>query len=171
MELDEAISKRRSVRQFLSREVPDSLLDQLLEAAVLAPSEGNVQAWQFYVVKNEKIKRRLAEAAYGQMFVAEAPVTIVVCIDSEATAPYGRRGKELYSIQSTAAAVENMLLKAVSVGLGCCWVGAFNEKEVAEILEVKTTVRPVIMIPVGYPAENPPPRGRKPLKDLIFFIE
>ncbi len=171
MELAEAILKRRSVRQFQRKEVPDSVIETILEAAVRAPSEGNLQPWKFCVIKNEKIKKALADAALGQMFVAEAPVVIVVCIDAQATAPYGRRGLELYSIQSTAAAIENILLTVVSLNLGACWVGAFRENEVHATLDLDKTLRPVALIPVGYPAESPPPRRRKSLEEVTFYVE
>lgn len=171
MELVEAIRERRSIRSFQKKEVPEGVVNILLEAAILAPSEGNLQSWRFYVVRNEKVKQKLAAAAFGQSFVAEAPVTVVVCIDLEAAAPYGKRGKELYAIQSTAAAIENMLLTAVSVDVGTCWVGSFKEEEVKAILGLDTRTRPVALIPVGYPAESPSARGRKPLEDVCTFVE
>lgn len=171
MELYEALRKRRSIRAFQDKEVPPDCIDRMLHAAVLAPSEGNVQPWQFFVVTNRRIKRKLAEAALNQMFVAEAPVVIVVCIDVNATAPYGRRGRELFSIQSTAAAIEHMLLTAVSLNLGTCWVGSFREGEVSAVLNVQSTLRPVALIPVGYPAESPPQRRRKSVEDVAFYVE
>lgn len=171
MELCEAIRKRRSIRAFEDRKVPQDCIDSMLEAAVHAPSEGNVQPWQFFVVTNERVKRRLAEAALNQMFVARAPVVIVVCINLNATAPYGRRGRELFSIQSTAAAVENMLLSAVSLNLGTCWVGSFREGDVSAVLNLRSAVRPVALIPVGYPAESPQKRRRKSVEDVAFYVE
>ncbi len=171
MELCETIRERRSIRAFQDTEVPEECIHQILEAATLAPSEGNLQSWRFFVVKNKKFKRKLAEAALGQMFVAEAPVTVVVCINFEDTAPYGRRGKELYSIQSSAAAIENMLLTAVSLNLGACWVGAFREDDVKTVLDLEPSIRPVALIPIGYPAERPSSRGRKSVEEVTFFIE
>ncbi|KYK35600.1 MAG: nitroreductase family protein [Theionarchaea archaeon] len=171
MELHEAIRERKSIRAFVKKEIPPEYVTRILEAAILAPSEGNLQSWRFFVVKNEEIKKRLADAALGQMFVVEAPVTIVVCINLKDEAPYGRRGRELYAIQSSAAAIENMLLTAVSLGLGACWVGAFREEAVRAVLNLENAVRPVALIPVGYPAESPSPRGRKSVKEVTFFVE
>jgi nitroreductase len=171
MKLSEAIQKRRSIRAFQDKNVPQELLDIILEAGIRAPSEGNLQSWRFFVVRNQRIKDLLAVAALDQMFVAEAPVVVVVCIDCAVTAPYGRRGRELYSIQSTAAAIENMLLTVVSLGLGACWVGAFKEERVHEILDLEPTLRPVALIPVGFPAESPPLRGRRSVKAVSFSVE
>ena len=171
MDVNEAIEKRRSVRAFQEKEVPERFLDLLLKAAISAPSEGNLQPWRFYVIRNERIRQELARAAHNQMFVAEPPVLIVVCIDLDATAPYGKRGRELYSIQSTAAAIEHILLTAVSLNLGTCWVGAFEEDGVSAVLNLKSSLRPVALIPVGYPAESPLRRGRRPVDDVTHFIE
>lgn len=171
MELSKAIQTRQSIRAFQDKAVPGNVIDTILNAAIKAPSEGNLQPWRFFVVTNERVKQNLAIAALDQMFITEAPVVVVVCIDLTATAPYGTRGKELYSIQSTAAAIENILLTVTSLGLGACWVGAFREEKVSAILDLDNNVRPVALIPMGYPAEHPPSRGRKLVKDVTFFVE
>ncbi len=89
-----------------------------------------------------------------QEFLSQAPVTIVVCIDLDiAESKYKERGLELYSKQSTAAATENMFLAATYLGLGACWVGGFFEEEVKEILELPSNLRPVVLLPIGYPDE------------------
>ena len=171
MELSKAIQARQSIRAFQDAPVPDHLIDTILNAAIRAPSEGNLQPWRFFVVKNERVKQALAIAALDQMFIAEAPVVVVVCIDLGATAPYGTRGKDLYSIQSTAAAIEHILLTVTSLELGACWVGAFKEEKVTALLDLDDRIRPVALIPMGYPAEHPPSRRRKPVKDVTVFVE
>jgi nitroreductase len=171
MELFEAIQTRRSIRKFKEDEVPRNKVRIILESAILAPSEGNLQSWRFYVVTNKEVREELAVAALDQDFVAQAPVVIVVCTDLQAVAPYGRRGRELYALQSTAAAIENMLLTAVSQDLGACWVGAFKEDRASRILNLKTNVRPVALVAVGYPAEEPPSRGRTPAEAVSVFVE
>ncbi|MBU6997641.1 MAG: nitroreductase family protein [Theionarchaea archaeon] len=171
MELFEAIQTRRSIRTFREDEVPRNKVKIILESAILAPSEGNLQSWRFYVVTNKEVKEELAKAALDQKFVAQAPVVIVVCTNLQAVTPYGKRGRELYALQSTAAAIENMLLTAVSQGLGACWVGAFREDKVARILNLKTTLRPVALVAVGYSAEEPPSRGRIPVEAVSVFLE
>ncbi len=152
MDLFEAIKERRSIRNYLKNDVPDDMVESLLEAATWAPSEGNVQSWRFYVVKNRDVKKKLARAALNQEFVAEAPLVIVVCVDLDvAASSYGQRGINLYCLQSSGAAIQNMLLAAYALGLSTCWVGAFREGEVCETLKLPKKIRPVAIIPVGYP--------------------
>lgn len=159
---------RRSIRAFLDRDISEEDVEILVEAACWAPSAGNRQPWEFVVVRDEANKRSLAEAAYGQSFIAEAPVVFVVCADPGRSASrYGRRGTELYCIQDTAAAVQNLLLTAKANGLGSCWVGAFDESRAAEAVGAPRGVRPVAIVPVGHPAERPPPRPRRRLSEVI----
>ncbi|RLF49139.1 MAG: nitroreductase family protein [Thermoplasmata archaeon] len=166
----DAIKGRRSIRKFLSKNIDDETVVFLLECANLAPSAGNLQARDFIVVRNSEIKKELARAAYGQEFVAEAPVTVVFCANFSRIAPYGKRGVELYCIQDVSAAVENFLLAAHALGLGTCWVGAFDEERVSEILSLKDDQRPLAIVPIGYPAEKPKGRGRIDIKRIIAWI-
>ncbi|HIE48213.1 TPA: nitroreductase family protein, partial [Candidatus Bipolaricaulota bacterium] len=150
--------------------VPPELLDQLLEAARWAPSAGNAQPWRFVVVGSEELKEGLVRAALGQRFLAQAPVVIVVCADlTRARQAYGSRGETLYCLQDTAAAVQNLHLAAFEQGLGTCWVGAFDEAEVARLLGLPPGLRPVALVPVGYPAETPAPRPRRPLSEIVEY--
>lgn len=170
MDIHDIIKSRRSIRAFKQDAVSDEILNKLLESAIYAPSEGNLQPWKFYVVRNRELRIKLAKAALEQYFISEAPVAIVVCADLKATSPYGARGINLYCIQSTAAAIQNILLTAHSLGLGTCWVGAFDEEEVSKILKLPSYLRPVAVIPVGYPAENPTPPYRKKISKVTEFI-
>jgi nitroreductase len=169
LELFEAISLRRSVRAFTDEDVGEEDVEKLVEAARWAPSAGNIQPWSFVVVRDVKIKRGLCEAALNQSFIMEAPVVVVVCADWERSSQhYGSRGINLYCIQDTAAAVENMLLAAVALGLGACWVGAFNEDMVRVVLGVPKELRPVAIVPVGRPAETPDPPFKRSLGEIVF---
>jgi len=170
MDVLEAIKGRRSIRAFKSQAVSTEIVERLIDAARWAPSAGNIQPWEFIIIRNPEIKRNLAKAALNQSFIEEAPVVIVVCADEiRSSQGYGVRGKTLYCIQDTAAATQNIHLAAYSLGLGTCWVGAFNEEEVRKILEIPQGVRPVAIIPVGYPAEKPPARNRRPLNQIIHY--
>ncbi|MEM3579633.1 MAG: nitroreductase family protein [Candidatus Bathyarchaeia archaeon] len=170
MDVFEAIKGRRSIRAFKDADISTETVEKLIDAARWAPSAGNIQPWEFIVVRNPETKKRLAEAALGQSFIEEAPVVIVVCADEERSARgYGARGRTLYCIQDTAAAIQNIHLAAYAIGLGTCWIGAFREEEARKILQVPEGVRPVAMIPVGYPAESPPLRSRRPLKQIIHY--
>jgi len=168
MDVFEAIGGRRSIRAFKSQDVQEDIVKKLLEAGRWAPSAGNIQPWEFVVVRKPGIKRRLVEAALGQTFIEEASLVIVVCANEDRSAEgYGVRGRSLYCIQDTSAAVQNILLAAYSLGLGTCWIGAFNEDKAREVLKVPAGIRPVAIIPVGYPAESPAPRNRRPLSQVV----
>lgn len=170
MDVLEAIKGTRSIRAFKSEDVPPGIVEKLIEAARWAPSAGNIQPWEFIIVRNPEIKRRLVEAALGQTFIEEAPVVIVVCAnENRSSQGYGVRGKTLYCIQDTAAAIQNIHLTAYSLGLGTCWVGAFREEEARAILKIPPGIRPVAIIPVGCPAESPPPRSRRPISQIVHY--
>lgn len=168
MNVFEAIKERRSIRSFKEQDVKEEDIEMLIEAARWAPSAGNIQPWEFIIVRRHELKKELAEAAFGQAFVEEAPIVIVVCAnENRSFQGYGIRGKTLYCIQDTAAAIQNIHLTAHSLGLGTCWIGAFNEEETAKILKVPNGVRPVAIVPIGYPAESPAPRNRRPISQIV----
>ena len=161
MDVFEAIKTRRSTRRYKSEDVSEEQVEKLLGAAIMAPSGGNMQPWDFIIIRGEEQKKALARAALGQMFIATAPVVIVVCANKPRTARrYGERGAELYSLQDTAAATQNMLLAATAMGLAGCWVGAFNDNAVSDVLGLPRNIRPVVILPIGVPDEFPrmPPR-------------
>jgi len=159
----EIIKERRSIRKFQKKEIPEEIIDKLIEAIIWAPSAGNLQSRKFYFVFDAKIKEKLVEAALGQDFIVQAPLVVVGCTNDEIAWRYGERGKNLYSICDVAASIQNMMLLAHKEGLGTCWVGAFDENVVIKILNLPKNLRPIAIIPVGYPAEKPsaPPRVSK----------
>ena len=172
MNVYKAIINRRSVRRFTPDPVPDAIVEKLLTAAYRAPSAGNIQPWFFYVVKNRCRREDLAQAALGQQFIATAPLCIVVCAEPDLSASvYRERGAKLYCLQDTAAAIQNLLLASVEHGLGTCWIGAFNEEQVLQILEIPPGRRPVAIVPVGYPADQAEiPTNRKNLVEVSSWI-
>jgi len=170
LELFEAIKTRRSVRAFTEEEISEDVVQKLIDAARRAPSAGNIQPWEFVIVRKHEIKRMLAEAALNQTFIEEAPVVIVVCADQTRSGRgYGSRGATLYCIQDTAAATQNLLLAATALGLGACWVGAFYEEKVSKALNIPSGVRPVAIVPVGYPAEKASSRPRRPISEIVHY--
>lgn len=169
MEVIDAIKTRRSVRRFQGRKIEDIIIKEIIELGNLAPSAGNLQPRDFIIVKGQDMKEKLANAALNQEFVAEAPVVIVVCANIRRTAHYGKRGMELYCIQDSAASIENMLLAIVDKGLACCWVGAFEENAVTRVLGLPSHVRPIALLPIGYPGEETYPVSRIDIDDLIHY--
>jgi nitroreductase len=143
-----------SVRTFTNQEILDATLTRILEAGTWAPSAGNLQPWFFYVVKSKDIKDQLAEACNGQEQVSRAPVVIVIMADpARSNEKYGERGAQLYCLQDTAAAAQNMLLAAEGLGISTCWVGAFDEPKVQMILEAAPRLRAVAILCLGYSDE------------------
>ena len=168
MEVLEAIKGRRSIRSFTSQPVSENEVETLIDAARHAPSAGDIQPWEFIIIRKPEIKRKLVLAALNQTFIEEAPVVIVVCANESASGSgYGSRGKTLYCIQDTATAAQNILLTAYSTGLGTCWVGAFKEEEVKKALGIPNGIRPVAIIPVGRVTANPPKHLGRPIDEIV----
>lgn len=163
----EAIQARQSVRAYQPREVEPEKWERLLAAINQAPSAGNLQAYQVYIVRNSATKQRLAAAALRQEFLAQAPVVLVFCACPQRSAKYGQRGAELYCVQDATIAVAYAQLAATALGLATCWVGAFDEATAAQALELPAGERPIAMLPVGYAAETPARAPRRPLTDVI----
>ena len=169
MDILEAVRKRRSIRSFKKKEIPEELIDKLTESLVWAPSAGNLQSRKFYFIRDEAVKRKVAEAALNQGFIADAPLVIVGCTDSHVAGKYGERGVTLYSIQDVACSIMAMMLVAFDNKLGTCWVGAFREEELTRILNLPMNLKPVVIIPVGYPSKIPPPPRRVSREEAVEF--
>lgn len=163
MDLMQAIRARRSIRAFQDRPVEEDKLLAVLEAGRLAPSARNMQDWKFIVVQDAETRRMLAVAARDQQFVGQAPVVIAACGTSDLVMTCGQPA---YAID-VAIALDHMTLAAAALQLGTCWIGAFYEDKVKEILGVPPEVRVVALMPVGYPAEEPEPRPRKKLEEIV----
>ena len=148
MDVLEAIRDRRSIRRYHEKDVPDEKLMQVLEAGRWAPSAHNSQPRKFIVVKNEKVRRELAQIATYGSFLAEAPVAIAVVIDPSSSN---------HPVEDGAAATENMLLAAHAIGLGSCWIGAYGsgyEDRAKQILGVSGDKRLLSLISLGYAADR-----------------
>jgi len=171
MSVLETIKERRSIRKFQAKEIPEEIIDKLVEALIWAPSAGNLQSRKFYFVFDKKIKKDLVQTALDQSFIAEAPLVIVGCTNDEIEWRYGERGKKLYSICDVAMAIQNMMLLAQDLGLGSCPVGAFDEDKASEILNISRNLHPILIVPIGYPAERPgaPPRVSK--EEAVEFLK
>jgi len=170
MQFDECIRTRTSVRSYRPDPVPDNIMRRIIEAATRAPSSGNVQDWEFVIVKTPEGKAALASAAFDQGFISTAPAVVVICSDLEKiTNAYGERGRALYSVQNTSAAAQNLMLAAWDNGIGTCWIGAFNEEAVKEALVLPADMRPLAMITMGYPASKPILSKRRPAGEVMHW--
>jgi nitroreductase len=149
---------RRSIRKYTEQAIDDATVEKLLAAAMSAPSAGNQQPWQFVVVRDPEIKKRVPEIHPYSSMVPDAPVAILVCGD-----PEGGRWYD-YWVQDCAAATENILVEACALGLGAVWLGVHPLEERVEglrqLLGIPASIVPFALIPVGYPAEHKPPSAR-----------
>lgn len=171
MEILDVLKKRHSVRQFKDKEIEKEKIQLILEAANSAPSAGNLQAREIFLVKDKQKKQKLVETALRQTFIAEAGIVLIFFADPQRSASkYGQRGKELYCIQDATLSAAHAWLQAVELGLAACWVGAFDDELIKEALEIKQGWQPVVILPIGYPDEKPFPSPRRDLKDLVHEI-
>jgi len=157
----EVILKRRSIRKYVPEPIEKEALIKILEAARQAPSAGNRQPWYFIVVKDPELKKEVAKASANQMFIADADVIIVGVSNPKASPRWHEKDIMI--------ALEHIALVATELGLGTCWIGAFNEKKIKELLEIPNDLKVVALMPVGVPAESPGPRPRKPLEEIVFL--
>jgi len=166
MDVMEAIRERRSVRSYRKDPVPDEKLKKILEAARLAPSARNSQNWKFVVVRDAARRKELAKAAADQYFVGEAPVVIAaVALQPK----YVMRCEVPAYAVDLAIAVDHMTLVAVEEGLGTCWIGAFYQDEVKRILNIPRRYKVVALLPLGFPADTPGEKYRKPLNEIVCY--
>lgn len=200
MDFFEVVARRRSIRRFRPDPVPPEALTRMLEAARLAPSGVNCQPWRFAVITEPHLRERIAAAAYGQRQIATAPVIIVACADLRVYRQQRARLQELVdagalepsfaatyaadrlareedlrqyassAMFNVAIAVEHLVLAAAAQGLGTCWTRYFDARAVAALLDLPPEVLVVALIPVGYPAEDPPPRPRLPLEEILLRV-
>jgi nitroreductase len=170
MEYFEAVKARHSVRAFQKKPVEEEKILRVIEAINLAPSAGDLQAYEVIVVKDPMLKEKLARAAFGQSFVSEAPVCFVfVAYPERSSKKYGRRGSELYCIQDASIVTTYAMLAVTALGLSSTWVGAFDEEAAARAVGVMKGKRPVALLPIGYGAESPESTPRRPLSDIVFL--
>ena len=156
MDFETVVKRRRMCREYLDRDVPQEKVDRILNLASRYPSAGHTEPQEFIVVQNQRVKEALARAALGQMFVAQAPLVIVVVSDTRRSARrYGERGVRLYSVIDGAFVAMLILLAVVDEGLGACFVAAFYDREVQQVLGLPQHIRPIGVIPIGYCAEGP----------------
>jgi len=162
------IQTRRSVRLFKDTPVEAEKLQKILEACNLAPSAGNLQGYEIYVVTIPEQRQGLVMAALGQGFLAQAPVDLVFCANPQRSeGKYGKRGRELYSVQDATIACTYAMLAAQALDLATVWVGAFQEVPVRQAAGIPEDLIPVAILPIGYAGEDPKPRPRRWLDDLV----
>jgi nitroreductase len=168
MEFYDVLDKRHSCRAYEDKAVETEKLQRILNAVQSAPSAGNLQAFKVYMVKDTDKKEALARAALDQEFIAHAPLALVFCADKNISEmKYGERGMELYAFQDATIAAAYSQLAATEEGLATVWVGAFEPLEVSYLIDAQPQEVPVAIIPLGYRADSPEPRERRPVEELF----
>lgn len=171
MQLDKLIILRRSKRKYLDKKVPFKKLAQILDLARYAPSAGNLQNWKFIVVTEKETREQISESCLKQYWMNKSPVHIVICGDiSKAKALYHSKA-ESYTIQSCANTALLMQLKALDIGLATCWVGSFDPKRIQRILSIPDGTVPIIVLTLGYAAEQSLKKKMNPLSLVTYFEE
>ena len=161
MNLVDTVLSRRSIRDYEQKEIPKEVLDKILEAGQMAPSAMNRQSWHFIVITDDEVKRELSKGVFSR-FLKNAPVTIVGCAHQDRI---GGRWSKI----STAIALQNMVIAAWAMDVGSCWIGAFNEDKVKQLLDIPEKWDIVAFIPFGFPAKIPSPKRKKPIEKIVSF--
>lgn len=170
MDIFDTISGRRSIRKFRELPVEPDKISTVLDAARLAPSWKNFQCWRFLVLAEEELRRKVLDAVPdfnpGKKGLAMAPVIVFACADP---AESGLENDIPYYAVDVAIAMEHLCLAAHALGLGTCWMGWYDEALLKERFEIPEAMKIVGITPLGYPDQEPKPRPRKELSDIVFF--
>ena len=165
MDVKEAIAKRYSCRSYLPKPIEKEKLDQLLEAARLAPSAKNLQDWRFVIVTDPKIKEKMMHAANEQKFILQAPAIIAACSNSDYVMTCGQK----ISAIDIAIALEHIALQATELGLATCWLGSFYPDKVRKVLSIPEDIEIVDLMTIGYPADEKPGPKRLDATDIACY--
>lgn len=162
----ELATKRGSVRGYAPNSIDKAIVGKVLEAGRLAPSAANQQPWHFIVVRDEAQKQALG-SAYRKEWFWKAPVIIVVCV--EPSKAWTRQDGKNYAAVDGAIAMDHMTLCAADLGVGTCWIGAFDPAKVKHILGLPENIEPLVMTPLGKPTAQPLPKKRKALDQIVHY--
>ncbi|MDA1196470.1 MAG: nitroreductase family protein [Nanoarchaeota archaeon] len=169
MDTIDAIQTRRSIRKFKEKDTAWSDIIPIIEAGQYAPSAGNLQNWKFIIIRDQKTRHKIADACHEQDWLKDAPTHIAIVAEPyKAHEFYGERGESQYTTQSCAAVAQNMMLAAHNGGLGSCWVGAFEEDKIKDILGFPEKVVCHAIIAIGEPAETPQVPSRKAMHLNVY---
>jgi nitroreductase len=166
MEFTELVKKRYSVRAYKSDPVEENKLHQVLEAARLAPTAANRQPFQIVVVHTAGRETELGRL-YGRDWFVQAP--LIICACGMPTKSWVRSDGKNYNDVDVAIAMDHLVLAAANLGLGTCWIAAFDPAAVREVLGLPDDVEPIVLTPLGYPADELRPKKRKALSELVRY--
>ena len=166
MEFEKLTAARYSVRSYKSQAIPEAVLEKVLEAGRLAPTAANRQAFRILVIHTAGREKEL-KRIYGRDWFVQAPVVIAVCALSDRC--WVRADGKSYCDVDAAIVMDHLILAAADQGLGSCWIGAFDARAAREVLGLPDSVEPIVFTPLGYAADRPGEKKRRPLDDLVCF--
>ena len=177
MEFDKIIKNRISIRKYQKRNIDESQLNYILKCGHAAPTAGNVQPREFIVVEDTAMKRKIVDTTYvgnqknaskHQEWLMDAPVFIIVCANKDrVVAKYGEESMKKLIYLDCSASVENMLLAAVDLNLGSCYISGFRENELSQVLELSSLLEVIAFIPIGYVEDTTIRRVKRPLSEVV----
>ena len=171
VEFFETLRMRRSVRAFEDRPLEEEKLQRILAAANSAPSAGNLQAYEIVIVREHALRQKLVPAVYNQAFVAEAPVVLIFCANSQLSqAKYGAQGGEFFSLQDATIACAYAELAVAALGLGTVWIGALDVAQLRALTGIPAGWKPIALLPIGYRGQTPLPTTRRRLEELVHSV-
>ena len=171
MEFSELLTKRKSLRAYTGEAITEEELRLLLEAGVAAPNACNSQCWHFFCSLDREFIASLVPEVYAKPWLADAGAVVLLAAKPEANeARFGTLARERFAIQDTAAAATQMLQRATDIGLGGCWIGAFDRDAARKVFAVPADMEPVIILCLGHPALDTPPRPRKPMSEVVTMV-
>lgn len=148
--MHEIFKNRHSTRSYLAKPIEKEKIEEILEAAETSPSAGNLKSRKIIAVYDEETKNKIVGATRNQTFISQAPVVLIFCAQPDLAEKYGQRGQELYCLQDATIAASFAWLQAVALGLSACWVGAFYEDQIREVLNLGDELKPIAILPIGY---------------------
>ena len=161
-----SIKERFSVRKFKDQKIEQEKMDEVLEATIMAPSARNVQPWKFVVITDAEKREKLTEVCKGQTFVSQAPATIAVCVNNlDYKMTCGFRG----AVVDAAIAGEHIALQAAELGLGTCWIGAFHQDKLRQLIDLPAEYEAVALLQIGYPDTKKGSRELKEKQEVISY--
>ena len=168
METFEAIKGRRSVRNYKKEKLPRQDLEKIIEAGIWAPSGSNAQPWQFYVINNDELIKKIMVIAPG---IFDLPAAmIVVCRDIErASSLVGELGRDVTSLMDISMASQNIMLESYDLGIGSCAVRSFGISAMKTLLSLPEHISPELIITLGYPSAFPPAPKRRNLNEVVVW--
>ena len=168
MDFEQLIQQRYSCRHYSPDPVDDQFLEKVLNAARLAPTAANRQPFQIIIIKTENKKEDLLKI-YNRDWFVQAPFILAVCSIPDEGWVRHKYDNVNYSTVDAAIVVDHITLQAADLGLGTCWVGAFNPQQTRDFLKLPDSIEPIAFTPLGYPLDKPKDKIRKPLSDLIRY--